>query len=96
LAKPSLVQTGENAVLGAQPPVRPKTLTPDRRATTSAAPPAEDLIVAVTRALGPRPAPPPERQTPRVPMGAATMADPETMQSWHDEPTAPGASGGRR
>ena len=99
LVKPSTVKTGENSVLGgpAHPPARPKAPTPDRRATASAAPPAEDLILAVTRALGPRPAPPADRETPRVPIRAATLGgDAETMQSWHDEPTAPGATGGRR
>jgi serine/threonine protein kinase len=98
LVKPGSVKTGENAVLGgsAHPPARPAKPTPDRRSTTSGAPPAEDLIVAVTRALGARPAAPTERQTPRVPIGAAAMADADAMQSWHDEPTAPGASGGRR
>ncbi|HEX2660163.1 MAG TPA: protein kinase [Polyangia bacterium] len=97
LVKPTSVKTGENAVLGgpAHPPARPKAPTPERR--SAASPPADDLMVAVARALGPRPATAAERETPRVLVRSATLgADPEKTPNWNDEPTAPGVSGGQR
>jgi len=86
--KAGAVKTGENAILGgaARPPAR----TPDRRAAANPAPPAENLIVAVTRALGASADGPDDRPTPRVTIGTAA-ADAEAMKNWHDEPTAPGA-----